>query len=196
MGYFELYIIGSGMYPLISIAHAIAMKSKYEETIFECKGDAEGKELFVQETHTQMPVYAGNQNVHIPIGGGTSTEWKSIINIHQIDNKYYINFSPYDDEPFYTNTTYLNSYEEALQLLRTYNYEKKVPIQIPMKVRHTFIPGPKIYLDKHTGYMDNNRIQLIKDIMWKRRLPGTFTIPLVAGIIGLGYWVLPATPYK
>lgn len=191
MNYFDLYLAASGAFPFISLAHAIAMRPEYEKTIFECDGSAEGQELFMQETRTQMPVYAGNQNVHIPIGGGTSTEWKSVINIHIIDNKYYINFSPLNDKPFYKGTTYLNSHAEALQLLRTYKCENKVPIQIPMKVRHTIIPGPRLYLDKHTGLIANNRNKLLKDIMWTRRLPGTITIPLVASLIGLAVWASP-----
>lgn len=191
MGYFDLYLIGSGMYPMISLAHAFTKSTLYEQTIFECEGSAEGHELFVQETHNQMPIYAGNQNVHIPIGGGSVTKWKSLINIHVIDNKYYINFSPLNDKQFYKDTTYLNSHAEALQLLKTYKCENKVPILLPIKVHHTFIPGPHLYLDKHTGLMANNRTQLIRDIMWKRRLPGTITIPLMASVAGLAVWASP-----
>ena len=106
-------------------------------------------------------------------------------------NKYYINFAPLFDKPYYKNITYLNSYDEALRHLSVYKCENKIPVHIPIRIQHTFIPVPKIYLDKVTGLIANDRSKLIKHIMWMERLPGTITVPLVASIVGLGYWALP-----
>lgn len=195
----------SGIYTFISLIHMHIKRPIYAKTIIECDGPVEGKELLVEDCRQRqyldedrLPTGAAPQSIDsskdIPVNGSS---WKSIIKLYEAHNKSYIHFTPvYNMDEVLVKTTYLNSHAKVLQLLKKYKSNNIVPLQhkmnvphtlqIPIQVRHTQVPGSKIYFDLYTGLISNNRNELLTGIMWKRRLPGTYTVMAIGCILTIG----------
>ncbi len=170
----------SAAYPIASVLNGLINIPQYNKDIFEVDGPAIGKKLFVKETDNNTSV----NGIHYAY-------WKPVITLYNINGiNYKYNNSFYDMEFCDKDIMDIHSHEEVTQLLEKYDYTDNITVKLPMGVGNVFIPGPKIYIDKRTGLMHNNRNSLIKQIMFHDRFPGTFIIPLIGCIIAFGLWII------
>ncbi len=131
------------------------------------------------------PVYMGSQNVHIPVGGGLTTGWKeqgSAVRIAHSNKEHSTIWfmKPVIQEEFETGIVIANELGACKPVLEHYGMYDKIPVSLPMKLRYFMIPGKEVYLHMKTGLIDNNKTRLLREVMWKKRLPGTVMIPLTA----------------
>jgi hypothetical protein len=87
---------------------------------------------------------------------------------------------PVVEEEFETGTVIANELTVCKPVLEHYEMYDKIPVSLPMKLRYFTIPGKEIYIHMKTSLIDNNKTRLLREVMWKKRLPGTVMIPLMA----------------
>lgn len=210
--FLEWYILTSLGYPLLSAAYAHYMKPKVEKEIVEYDGTTNGISVMreVTTSNTSMPVFANIGNVSVPIGGGHTThskEWETMITSFIIEKspgqkKILINAKPnaipkkevdmrteYPDS--YLHGSWKNSIGENIthepslyKIFDEYEIRGKFPIVFPMRIDYYKIKAPQIYHHPPTGYLHSVRNALVKDTLFRKRLPGTIGIPLFA----IGIW--------
>ena len=194
---FEWYFLASMGYPVISYLHALRQKSSYDGQIVAHKaGDLKGIKFYKSSSQMQMPIYVGNQNVQIPVGGGGfSSSWDFVTSAFRFektvdDSGVLIDAEIVEEDKYQTGRSYANRYEELLPVIESMNLTSRIPITFPMKLVHYTVPGPEIYIHKPTLIVGKERRAVLNGVLFNKRLPGTLTIPGLAILIVGTAWTL------
>lgn len=184
---FEWYVLASYGYPVGSLVFSLLKQSEYESEIGTLESNiTTGIILKSRETHWDAPVMVGNQNIHVPVGGGLTTEWKEVGSAVQVQsdsgNQNFLFVKPTHIEEFFESTTFANQLEDAKAVLEHYNLYQHIPVTLPLQMDRYAISGKQVYLHQNTALIDNNRQRLLSEVMWKKRLPGTLAIPVLASM--------------
>ena len=181
-------------YPCISLIRAIKNKELYDKEIKEHKYESLSKiDFLAKQTKFQMPVMVGNQNVHVPVGGGSYEEWKSVGNCLTVldgTKKHTYNLAEptlefnyeFEKKGDYISY-YINEIDTMNTILNIHNMKNQIPITFPMKYESYSLYSPSskkvFYIDKSLYLYDSDRQRLLRSSMFRKRLPLTFTIPVV-----------------
>lgn len=184
---FEWYILASYGYPLVSIMISQRKKAQYESEIETLDSNkTTGIVLKSREMRWNAPVMMGNQNIHVPVGGGLSTEWKEVgsaVQMQTDSGKQIFQFvNPTNSSDFFEQTTFANQLEDVKPVLEHYGLYRHIPVTLPMQIDNYAIPGKQVYLHLNTGLVDNNKQRLLSTVVWKKRIPGTLAIPVLATV--------------
>lgn len=155
-----------------------------------------GIEIKDCHTKTYQPIYLNIKGfpMLLPLGGGTATNYKYLLSRHISNDKKkeYHNYCQIEDQAdismSFTKEGYINSYLSLLKICKQYNIpEDSFKINLPLKVKYYHYKDG-LYLHKH-GFVASNKHKLIDEILWRKRLPLTVTIPTIAGISLLCCWL-------
>lgn len=156
-----------------------------EKEIIHEPAETNAIQLYEYYSQYHPPVYANVNNVSIPIGGYTTKETRSIASRHVTKNKTYSNFYQIDDKEdikeSYKNTSHINTHEVLNTICSHYNIPlNSFPIHLPLKVKHYYYKNG-VYLHP-LGSAATNKEKLVKNILWRKRLPLTCTVPAIGSI--------------
>lgn len=183
-------------YPVGSFIFSLLKEAEYEKQIATLDSSkTTGIILKSRETQWNSPVMLGNQNIHVPVGGGLSTEWKDIGSAMQVQSdegkhQNYLFVKPTRFEEFFESTTFANQLGEVKPMLEHFDLYQHIPVTLPMQINRFQIPGKQVYLHLNTGLLDNNKQRLLSEIIWKKRVPGSVTLPVCATLCLAISWLI------
>ena len=185
---FELYLLGSWSYPVVGgLWHWIlsGKRAQVEKEIFTVANIKEVTRIYGRETVSQSPVYVGGTNVMVPVGGGSSTNWRcQYADLCDTAGKRWTNYYMTLTGP--SRTWFINGLPDIPDGIS----HNRLPISFPMKITQWYwdAPGRWVALHQPTGLGAFEKKELLRDIMWRRRPVGFLTIPIVAGLLFAGTW--------
>ncbi len=171
------------------------LKPKVEKEIEHENKSIEGIEIEDYHTNNHQPIYLNINGfpLLIPLGGGTTTDYKYLLSKHISTDKKkeYNNYRQIDDKKdisiSFRKDSHINSYSALVKIFEHYNIpEDNYKISLPLKVKYYHYKDG-LYLHK-TGFVASNKDKLIKKILHTKRLPFTTTIPTIAGFVLLLWW--------
>lgn len=170
------------------------IKPNIEKEIEHEPQEMDGVHIYDYHLTTSPPTYVNFNNIMLPIGGGTYKDKKILLTkqISKDKKKEYFNFSQIDDDndvkESLTKTRHINLHSE---LNKTF-YHYRIPtdrfaINLPLEIKYYHYKNG-FYIHRATG-IASNKDNLIKEVLWSKRLPLTITIPTIAGIGLVCCWV-------
>ena len=162
------------------------LKPSIEKEVEHEQQEMDGVEISDYHMETAPPVYVNVNNIVLPVGGGLHKEKKLLLTKHisKDKSKDYFNFSQIDDEEdtkqSLTKVSHINTHDA---LVKTFKYYKiptdQFAINLPLQVKyHNYKNGFYIH---RLGSIASNKDKLVREVLWRRRIPLTMTIPIVAG---------------
>jgi hypothetical protein len=148
--------------------------------------------IYERRIEYDSPIYFNVNSVIIPLSGGNAMKYhflvSKLIGKNQF-NKDFTNYKRIDKKSEnYEATYYINTYDELNNILEHYNINKKsLSITLPLMV-DTY-KYPKGLFIHPLGYISNNKQSLVKNILWRKRLPGTIRITALAATGLLCCWI-------
>lgn len=164
------------------------LKPDVEKEIEHEPQEMDGVEMYDYHTEYQAPVYTNINNIVIPVSvGNTYKVTKALLTKHisKDKKKEYFNFHQIEDESDYklshTKTSHINTQEAFVKTFKYYNIPTdRFAVNLPLKVYyHNYKNGFYIH---RLGGIASNKDKLVKEVLWRRRMPLTVTIPAVAGM--------------
>jgi hypothetical protein len=164
------------------------LKPDVEKEIEHEPEEMDGVEMYDYHTEYQAPVYANINNVVIPVvSGNTYKVTKALLTKHisKDKKKEYFNFHQIEDESDYklshTKTSHINTQEAFIKTFKYYNIPTdRFAVNLPLKVHyHNYKNGFYIH---RLGGIASNKDKLVREVLWRRRMPLTITIPAIAGM--------------
>lgn len=189
---FEYYLLMSWVYPFIGTPiHINRNKKSIADAIFPCEGVTSYTKVQVNTLHHSSPTYIGGPNMLIPVGGGTSYDYKTVYTVFRGKHNVYWNYDywMFGNIPRVSDTTYVSN-EAALSKIIPVEEHGRFPISFPMKIIQSNLDSVKLYLHNKTGLVADNRKDLLAQTLIKTRPFGTVMAPLIATIMFIGSWAL------
>lgn len=149
--------------------------------------EMDGVEIYDYHTETVPPTYVNVNNIMIPVGGGADRVKKILLTKHisKDKKKEYFNYCQIEDKNdinmSFTKKSHINTHSSLEKTFRHY----KIPtsnfaINLPLQIKYYNYKNG-FYLHK-LGGIASNRDKLVEEVLWRKRVPLTLTIPIVAGI--------------
>lgn len=149
--------------------------------------EMDGVEIYDYHLQTAPPTYINVNNIMIPVGGSTFKEKKFLLSKHISTDKKkeYFNYSQIEDKNdinmSFTKESHINTQSA---LTKTF-YHYRIPtdrfaINLPLQIKYYHYKNG-FYIHK-LGGVASNKNNLVKEVLWRKRLPLTITIPTIAGI--------------
>lgn len=163
------------------------LKPDVEKEIQHEPQEMDGVEIYDYHLQTAPPTYVNVNNIMIPVGGGTFKEKKCLLTKHISTDKKkeYFNYHQIEDKDdikmSFTKESHINTQSA---LTKTF-YHYRIPtdrfaINLPLHINYYHYKDG-FYIHK-LGNIASNKDKLVKEILWRKRLPLTITIPTIAGI--------------
>jgi hypothetical protein len=162
------------------------LKPDVEKEIEHEQQEMDGVEMWDYHMETAPPVYVNVNNIILPVGGGTSKVKKMLLSKHisKDKKKEYFNFHQIDDEldtkQSHTKTSHINTQAAFEKTFKYYNIPTdRFAVNLPLMVKyHNYKNG--LYVHK-LGLVASSKDKLVSEVLWRKRLPLTMTIPIIAG---------------
>jgi hypothetical protein len=162
------------------------LKPSIEKEIQHEPLEMDGVVISDYHMETAQPVYVNVNNIMLPVGGGLYKEKKLLLTKHisKDKSKDYFNFSQIEDtEDIKQSLTKVSHINTQDALVKTFKYYKiptdRFAINLPLEVKYYNYKNG-FYIHK-LGYIASNKDRLVKDVLWRKRMPLTMTIPTIAG---------------
>ena len=170
------------------------LKPDVEKEIEHEPQEMDGVEMYDYHNEYTPPIYANVNNIVIPVGGGYSSKvTKSLLTKHisKDKKKEYFNYHQIEDEDdsklSHTKTSHINTQEAFIKTFKYYNIPTdRFAVNLPLKVKYYNYKNG-FYIHK-IGDIASNKDKLVKEVLWRRRMPLTITIPTIAGVGLLMCW--------
>lgn len=163
------------------------LKPSIEKEIEHEPLEMDGVEMYDYHMESSPPVYVNVNNIVLPVGGGLHKEKKLLLTKHisKDKKKEYFNFHQIDDEIdsklSHTKTSHINTQEAFIKTFKYYNIPTdRFAVNLPLQVKYYNYKNG-FYIHK-IGSIASNKDKLVKEVLWRRRMPLTITIPTIAGV--------------
>lgn len=163
------------------------LKAVIEKEVEHEPLEMDGVEISDYHTKTAAPTYVNVTNIMIPIGGGTYSEKKLLLTkqISKDKKKEYFNFCQIDVtddiKESLTKTSHINTNSALTKTFHHYRIPvSRFAITLPLEVKYYNYKNG-FYIHRQYG-IASNKDRLVKEVLWRRRLPLSVSIPTVAGI--------------
>jgi hypothetical protein len=169
------------------------LKPEVEKEIQHEAQEMDGVEMYDYHMESTAPTYVNVNNVMIPIGGGMNRVSKFLLSKHisKDKQKEYFNYLQIDDEAdsklSHTKTSHINTQAAFIKTFKYYNIPTdRFAVNLPLKIKYYNYKNG-FYIHK-IGYVASNKDKLVKEVLWRKRLPLTVTIPSIAVVCLTGCW--------
>lgn len=149
--------------------------------------EMDGVEMYDYHQAYYPPTYVNVNNIAVPVGGHMSKEKKALLTKHisKDKQKEYFNFWQINDNAdinmSFTKKSHINTQSALEKTFKHYNIPlDRFAINLPLEVNYYNYKNG-FYLHRLAG-LATDRSRLVKEALWRRRMPLTITIPAVAGI--------------
>jgi hypothetical protein len=191
----ELPFIAALLYPSLSFYWLFPkIKPDVEKEIEHEQQEMDGVEMWDYHNEFIPPTYVNVNNIILPVGGGTDRVAKMLLTKHISKNKEkeYFNFHQIEDEVdtklSKTKSSHINTQEAFVKTFKYYNIPTdRFAVTLPLKIDYYNYKNG-FYIHKN-GLVASNKEKLVKEILWRKRLPLTLTIPVIAGTCLTMCWV-------
>ena len=163
------------------------LKPSIEEEVAHEPLEMDGIEMYDYHMETSPPVYVNVNNIVLPVGGGLHKEKKLLLTKHisKDKQKEYFNYYQIDDEVdsklSHTKTSHINTQEAFVKTFKHYNIQTdRFAVNLPLQVKYYNYKNG-FYLH-YLGGIASDKDKLVREVLRRRRMPLTMTIPIVAGI--------------
>lgn len=169
------YVAASGIHSYIRYRNIIKNDKDSKNEIGYLPDNSKGIVFYGYSKSVSMPVYAGNQNISFPIGGGDVSESEEKI-FSKVNDKIEFKIK----EETIGEIKYINNLKTLENVLTKYDIkDTDFKITLPMKtIEYTWEKGPGLLGDT----ISSNKSILALRYAMKKRYPLTFTV-LTIGII-------------
>ena len=170
------------------------LKPDVEKEIEKEDQEMDGVEMFDYHNESVPPVYVNLNNIILPVGGGMNRVTKVLLTKHisKDKEKEYFNFHQIEDETDIklskTKSSHINTQEAFKKTFRYYNIPTdRFAVNLPLKIKYYNYKNG-FYIHK-LGLIASNKDKLVNEILWRKRLPLTVTIPIIAGTCLTMCWI-------
>jgi hypothetical protein len=191
----EIPFLAAFLYPSLNYIKLFPkLKPTIEKEIEHVQQEMDGIEIYTCDTKYAAPIYISLYYVNIPVGGSASKKYnllyakhmskdkkKEFYNFHQIKDKT-------DNKLNYKATKYINTEEAFLTTFKDYNIPNdQIEVTLPLKINYyNYKNGVYIH---NLGVSASNKDTLVKEICWRKRLPLSVTIPIIATTCLVSCWI-------
>jgi hypothetical protein len=176
------------------------LKPEVEKEVEHEQQEMDGVEMWDYHNKTIPPTYINLNNIIVPVGGGMDRVTKMLLTKHisKDKKKEYFNFHQIEDEADIklskTKSSHINTQEAFKKTFRYYNIPTdKFAVNLPLKIKYYNYKNG-FYIHK-LGLVASNKDKLVREILWRKRLPLTMTIPTLAGLGLICCWTHYALQY-
>jgi hypothetical protein len=162
------------------------IKPEVEKEIEHEQQEMDGVEMWDYHNETVPPTYINLNNIIVPVGGGMNRVTKILLTKHisKDKKKEYFNFHQLEDEADIklskTKSSHINTQEAFMKTFKYYNIPTdRFAINLPLKIDYYNYKNG-FYIHKF-GLVASSKDKLVKEILWRKRLPLTMTVPIIAG---------------
>ena len=177
------------------------IKPDIEKEVEHEKQEMDGVEMKDYHMESIAPTYVNVNNIMVPVGGGMNRVTKFLLSKHisKDKQKEYFNFLQIEDEVdsklSHTKTSHINTQEAFIKTFKYYNIPTdRFAVNLPLKIDYYNYKNG-FYIHK-IGYIASDKEKLVKEILWRKRLPLSVTIPSIATICLVSCWFHYVLSYK
>lgn len=170
------------------------IKPDVEKEIEHEQQEMDGVEMWDYHNETVPPTYVNVNNIILPVGGGMNRVTKILLTKHisKDKKKEYFNFHQLEDEADIklgkTKSSHINTQEAFIKTFKYYNIPTdRFAINLPLKIDYYNYKNG-FYIHK-IGLVASDKEKLVREILWRKRLPLTVTIPIIATTCLTMCWV-------
>ncbi len=198
----EIPFLAAFLYPCLNYIWLFPkLRSDLEKEIKHEQQEMDGVEIWDFHNEQDYPIYIHINNLAVPVGGGINKVEKRFISKHISKDKkteyldcYQVNTKK-DIKLTKTSTSYINTYEAVIKTFKYYNIPRDIlAFKLPLKADYYNYKNG-LYLHK-MGLVASNKEILVKEILWRKRLPLTIVIPSITGVCVAACWFYYATRIK
>jgi hypothetical protein len=170
------------------------LKPDIEKEIEHEQQEMDGVEIWDYHNEYSPPIYLNLNNIVIPVGGYTSKVTKTLLTKHISKDKqkeyhqYYQIDNEEDSKRSHTKTSHINTQEAFVKTFKYYNIPTdRFAINLPLKINYYNYKNG-FYLHR-LGGIASDKEKLVKDVLWRKRLPLTITIPSITMLCFTACWL-------
>lgn len=185
----ELPFVASFLYPALNQLWWHKIQS-LEAEIQEVSEPMDGIIVCEFFDNQKAPIYIFVNNSVIPISGKTYKDRRFLLSKfisekQRLENYWLIDA---DFKNQFVNKFYLNTIDDLNKTFDRYSIDERAyAIKLPLEVyQYKYTTG---FHWHKTGYIGQNKQELLKVLKWEKRLPGTLAIPIIGGSILALYWL-------
>lgn len=183
----EIPFIAALLYPSLTVYWLYPkLKPEVEKEVEHEQQEMDGVEMRDYHNETVPPTYVNINNIILPVGGGMDRVTKILLTNHisKDKKKEYFNFHQIEDE---TDTrlskiksSHINTQEVFKKTFKYYNIPTdRFAVNLPLKIDYYNYKNG-LYIHK-LGLVASDKDKLVREILWRKRLPLTVTVPIIAG---------------
>lgn len=191
----EIPFLMAFLYPFLNYLVWFPMKRpELEDAIIHEPSALRGIQLYSFHTYKESPYYVNVNNIMIPVQGDMRTETRDLTAKHLTSTKTsYTNYWQIDHDTdvskSFQSSQYLNTPDDASAIFQAYTIPMKdFRITLPLKVE-TYRYPHGAYLYQPYGLLATEKGLLVENILWRKRLPLTLTVPAVAATMLAFCWM-------
>lgn len=162
------------------------LKPDVEKEIEKEDQEMDGVEMWDYHNESIPPTYVNVNNIMVPVGGGIDRVTKMLLTKHisKDKQKEYFNFHQIEDETdaklSRTKSSHINTQEAFIKTFKYYNISTdRFAVNLPLKINYYNYKNG-FYIHKF-GLVASDKNKLVKEVLWRKRLPLTVTVPVFAG---------------
>jgi hypothetical protein len=198
----EIPFIAALLYPSLTYYWLFPkIKPEVEKEIEHEQQEMDGVEMWDYHNETIPPTYVNVNNIILPVGGGMNRVTKILLTKHisKDKKKEYFNFHQLEDEAdkklSKTKSSHINTQEAFTKTFKYYNIPTdRFAINLPLKIDYYNYKNG-FYIHKF-GLVASSKDKLVKEILWRKRLPLTMTIPSITTLCVGMCWFHYILSYK
>lgn len=170
------------------------IRKEVEEKIKHNTKEFRGIEIFREKSDYVAPTFVQVGSVMVPVGGGKTTNNEIVASAYiSTDNKdVFVCFRTVDigTESSRTFTGYINNNRHLEKTCKYYNLNSSsIPAIFPLSINKYYYKNGIYSYSGTISKISANRENLIKEVLWHKRMPLTITIPTIAGLCITGGWL-------
>ena len=182
----EIPFIAALLYPSLTIYWLYPkLKPIIEKEVEQEQREMDGVEMWDYHNESIPPTYVNVNNIILPVGGGMNRVTKMLLTKHisKDKKKEYFNFYQIEDKVDIklakTKTSHINTQEAFKKTFKHYNIPTdRFAVNLPLKIDYyNYKNGFYIH---NLGLIASDKEKLVKEILWRKRLPLTVTVPIIA----------------
>jgi hypothetical protein len=198
----ELPFLAALLYPSLNFIWLFPkLKPEVEKEVEHEQQEMDGVEIWDYHMDTAPRAYVNVNNIIVPVGGGMNKVKKMLLSKHisKDKKKEYFNFHQIEDDvdikQSHTKTSHINTQEAFRKTFKYYNIPTdRFAVNLPLMVKYYNYKNG-LYIHK-LGLVASSKDKLVKEILWRKRLPLTMTIPIIAGTCLTMCWFHYAFGYQ